>query len=303
MKNYFGIDIGGTAVKWAILNEEFHVVTRGSLPTAFETADELVAVLVDLVRPHLGEVEAVGVSVPGGIYEDDPDGTVHRGGALMYMDGCPLGRRLREELGLPVAVNNDGKCCALGEYAAGALRGVKTGVVLAIGTGIGGGIVIDGRVLRGAHCFAGEFSFLRNDVGPDSDLGLDLFSTGCGWRGLRDMVAAEKGIKSDDSLDGHRIFDWVEAGDPAALRALSRYARAFDATLVNLQCVIDPEVFVISGGISARPELLAAMRAEMPAAVEAYKAFGGIPEPQVKAAELGNDANLAGAVQEAMRLR
>ena len=303
MKNYFGIDIGGTAVKWAILNEEFHVVTRGSLPTAFETADELVAVLVDLVRPHLGEVEAVGVSVPGGIYEDDPDGTVHRGGALMYMDGCPLGRRLREELGLPVAVNNDGKCCALGEYAAGALRGVKTGVVLAIGTGIGGGIVIDGRVLRGAHCFAGEFSFLRNDVGPDSDLGLDLFSTSCGWRGLRDMVAAEKGIKSDDSLDGHRIFEWVEAGDPAALRALSRYARAFDATLVNLQCVIDPEVFVISGGISARPELLAAMRAEMPAAVEAYKVFGGIPEPQVKAAELGNDANLAGAVQEAMRLR
>ncbi len=158
MKNYFGIDIGGTAVKWAILNEEFHIVTRGSLPTAFETADELVAVLADLVRPHLDRVEAVGVSVPGGIYEDDPDGTIHRGGALLYMDGCPLGRRLREELGLPVAVNNDGKCCALGEYAAGALRGTKCGVVLAIGTGIGGGIVIDGRVLRGAHCFAGEFS-------------------------------------------------------------------------------------------------------------------------------------------------
>ena len=302
MKNYFGIDIGGTAVKWAILNEEFHVVTRGSLPTAFETADELVAVLADLVRPHLSEVEAVGVSVPGGIYEDDPDGTIHRGGALLYMDGCPRGRRLREELGLPVAVNNDGKCCALGEYAAGALRGVRTGVVLAIGTGIGGGIVIDGHVLRGAHCFAGEFSFLRNDVRSASDLGLDLFSGACGWMGLRDMVAAEKGIKADDSLDGHRIFEWVEAGDPAALRALSRYARAFDATLLNLQCVIDPEVFVISGGISARPELLAAMRAEMPGVVEAYKAFGGLPVPQVKAAELGNDANLAGAVQEAMRL-
>ncbi len=67
--------------------------------------------------------------------------------------------------------------------------------------------------------------------------------------------------------------------------------------------MIDPEVFVISGGISARPELLAAMRAEMPAVVEAYQVFGGIPTPQVKVAELGNDANLAGAVQEAMRLR
>ena len=123
MQEFFGIDIGGTAVKWAVLTEDYRVVERGSLPTAFESADEVVAVLVDLVRPYVGRVSAVGVSAPGGIYEDDPDGTIHRGGALLYMDGCPLGRRLRDELGLPVAVNNDGKCCALGEYAAGALRG------------------------------------------------------------------------------------------------------------------------------------------------------------------------------------
>ncbi len=302
MKEYFGIDIGGTAVKWAILDEEFHILTRGSLPTAFESADELVAVLTDLVAPYLESIEAVGVSAPGGIYEGDLDGTIHRGGALRYMDGCPLGRLLRERLGVPVAVNNDGKCCALGEYAAGALRGVKTGVVLAVGTGIGGGIVIDGHVLRGAHCFAGEFSFLRNDVRPGTELGCDLFSTVCGWMGLRDMVAAEKGVSDVDALDGHKIFEWVEAGDEAALRGLYRYARAFDATLLNLQCVIDPEVFVIAGGISGHHELIAALRAEMPAVLEAFKPFGGLPEPQVKAAELGNDANLAGAVQEAMRL-
>ncbi len=302
MKEYFGIDIGGTSVKWAILDEEFHILTRGSLPTAFESADELVEVLVDLVTPYLGRIEAVGVSAPGGIYEGDPDGTIHRGGALLYMDGCPLGRLLRERLGVPVAVNNDGKCCALGEYAAGALRGVRCGVVLAVGTGIGGGIVIDGRVLRGAHCFAGEFSFLRNDVRPGVDLDGGVFATTCGWMGLRDMVAAEKGIPADDSLDGHRIFEWIGNGDEAALRALSRYARSFDAVLLNLQCVVDPEVFVIAGGISGRHELIAALRAEMPAVLEAFKPYGGLPEPQVKAAELGNDANLAGAVQEAMRL-
>ncbi len=303
MKEFFGIDIGGTAVKWAVLTEDYRVVERGSLPTAFESADEVVAVLADLARPYAGRVSAVGVSAPGGIYEGDPEGTIHRGGALLYMDGCPLGRRLREELGLPVAVNNDGKCCALGEYAAGALRGVRYGVVLAIGTGIGGGIVLDGRVLRGAHCFAGEFSFLRNDVRPGADLGLvDMFGGTCGWKGLRDMVAAEKGLPADDSIDGRKVFEWVEAGDEAALRGLSRYARAFDATLLNLQCVVDPEVFVIAGGISGRHELIAALRAEMPGVLEAYRSFGGLPEPQVKAAELGNDANLAGAVQEAMRL-
>ena len=303
MKQYFGIDIGGTAVKWAILDEGYRIVTRGSLPTAFETAEEVVAVLVDLVRPYAERVSAVGVSAPGGIYEDDPDGTIHRGGALTYMDGCPLGRLLREELGLPVAVNNDGKCCALGEYAAGALRGTKAGVVLAIGTGIGGGIVLDGRVLRGAHCFAGEFSFIRNDAGPGSDLGMEnIFAMTAGWRALADLVSAEKGLPADAQIDGRQVFEWVEQGDAAALRALDRYALAFDATLMNLQTILDPEVFVIAGGISCHPELIAAMRAQMPRVCEQYKVFGEVPEPQVKAAELGNDANLAGAVLEASRL-
>ncbi len=92
------------------------------------------------------------------------------------------------------------------------------------------------------------------------------------------------------------------AGDKAALRGLDRYALLFDGWLANLQAVIDPEVFVVAGGISCHPELIAAMRAQMPAAIGAFSAFGGMPEPQVKAAEMGNDANLAGAVMEASRL-
>lgn len=149
MQEFFGIDVGGTAVKWAVLGEDFSIRERGSLPTGFTTAEETVSALIGLVEPYRERVNAVGVSAPGGIYEGDVTGTIHRGGALTFMDGCPLGKLMREALGVPVAVNNDGKCCALGEYAAGALRGTRFGVVLAIGTGIGGGIVIDGKVLRG----------------------------------------------------------------------------------------------------------------------------------------------------------
>ena len=302
MKEYFGIDVGGTAVKWAVLGEDFSIRERGSLPTDFATADVAVEALTGLIEPYRDRVSAVGVSAPGGIYEDDADGTIHRGGALTYMDGCPLGKLLRERFDMPVAVNNDGKCCALGEYAAGALRGCRTGVVLAIGTGIGGGIVIDGRVLRGAHGFAGEFSFLRNDVRQPAS-GDRMFSSTGGWRALRDLVVAEKDLPADGTVDGRRVFEWVEAGDEAAKRALDRYARTFDAMLVNLQAVLDPEVFVIAGGISCHPELIDALRDQMPAALEGYEGFlAGIPMPQVKVAELGNDANLYGAVQEAMRL-
>lgn len=302
MQEFFGIDVGGTAVKWAVLGEDFSIRERGSLPTGFTSADETVAALIGLVEPYRDRVSAVGVSAPGGIYEGDPTGTIHRGGALTFMDGCPLGKLMREALGMPVAVNNDGKCCALGEYAAGALRGTRFGVVLAIGTGIGGGIVIDGRVLRGAHCFAGEFSFLRNDVRARGDWDNFFGGTG-GWRTLRDMAVAEKGLPAESPVDGRRVFEWIAGGDKAAQRALDRYARAFDGQLVNLQAVLDPEVFVIAGGISCHPELIDALRAQMPAALEGYEgALAGIPVPQVKVAELGNDANLYGAVQEAMRL-
>ena len=121
MQEFFGIDVGGTAVKWAVLGEDFSIRDRGSLPTGFTTAEETVSALIGLVEPYRMRVSAVGVSAPGGIYEGDVTGTIHRGGALTFMDGCPLGKLMREALGVPVAVNNDGKCCALGEYVAGAL--------------------------------------------------------------------------------------------------------------------------------------------------------------------------------------
>lgn len=134
MQEFFGIDVGGTAVKWAVLGEDFSIRERGSLPTGFTTAEETVSALIGLVEPYRERVNAVGVSAPGGIYEGDVTGTIHRGGALTFMDGCPLGKLMREALGVPVAVNNDGKCCALGEYAAGCPARDAFCVVLAIGT-------------------------------------------------------------------------------------------------------------------------------------------------------------------------
>lgn len=303
-KGYVAIDIGGTSVKWALMDEAGAIAERGQVPTAFTCADELIRALVEVARPFCDRVAGVGVSAPGGIFEDDPDGTIHRGGALLYMDGVPLGRRLREALGVPVVVNNDGKCCALGEYAAGALRGTRCGVVLAIGTGIGGGIVIDGRVLRGAHCFAGEFSFLNNDVSQTPSMER-VFAGTSGWRGLRAMVLAEKGLVEQDApeVDGRVIFEWIAAGDAAARRGLERYCRLFDGWLVNLQAVLDPDVFAIGGGISCHPELIACMDEQMDEVLKGYAGgIAGMPRPRVRAAELGNDANLYGAVYECRRV-
>lgn len=291
----FAVDLGGTNVKWGLI-EGARVLRRGVTPTAFGSADELIGAIAD-VAEGLGPdaFEGIGVSVPGSVSEEDPSGTVSRGGALPYLDGCPLGQLLAERLGVPAFVGNDGKSCALGEYEYGALRGSRVGVVLAVGTGIGGGIVIEGRVLHGAHCFAGEFSFLSNDVNGPFGLGGVFGSTG-GWMGLRDLVLEEKGIADATGVDGHMIFEWIDAGDEAARRGLARYARAFDRWLMNLQAVLDPDVFAIAGGISARPALIRVLRDEMPAEVAHYGRLTPLlPHPNVVAAELGNDANLFGA--------
>lgn len=302
MSNYFGIDIGGTNVKWALMDENLKKLESGSITTNFTNADDCVAALIKLVEPYAADIAGIGVSAPGGIYEDDADGTIHRGGALPYMDGCPLGKLLRERFGVPVAVNNDGKCCALGEYAAGALRGKKYGVVVAIGTGIGGGIVINGQVLRGAHCFAGEFSFLTGGV-IDNPLA-SSFALTCGWMALRALVAKEKGLSEEETaeLDGRKIFDMIDAGDEAAKRGLYTYARQLDTWLLDIQATIDPEVIAIAGGISCRDALFDALEDCLDEALAPLMVYGGAPRPTIVRAELGNDANLYGAVQEAMSL-
>lgn len=311
MRQLFGIDIGGTSVKWAIVNENYEFGDRGSIPTAFVSADQLVDALAALVGPYRGQVVGVGISAPGGIfgYEVDPDGTIHRGGALPYMDGFPLGRALRERLGLPVTVVNDGKSCALGEYAAGALRGVDVGCVAVIGTGIGGGIVVDGRVLTGAGGFAGEFSFLSNNVSEPLDH-RDTFATLSGWHGLQNLVAVELGISVEaelEALDGRRIFELLEHGSASEVAAVQRgldaYAELFDRVLVNLQCVIDPAVFAIGGGISCHPALFEALDRKMDDVMAHYTGFlKDMPRPHVVPAQLGNDANIYGAVATCLQV-
>ena len=303
MDRYFGIDIGGTEIKWALVTEEYLIEERGSIPTAFSSQEEVVEACAQLIEPYKTQVVGIGVSAPGGFVEGDTDGVIHRGGALTYMDGCPLGKILRERFGMPCAVGNDGKLGALGEYAAGALKGTRVGVLIGIGTGIAGGIIINGRVLQGAHGFAAELSFPNNNLHNVWNP-MDMFATTAGWKALRDRVLAEKGMEKDSSIDGRKIFEWIDAGDEAAQRGLDAYALEFDNWLVNLQAIIDPDAFAISGGISANPHLTEAMENQLDTALaQLVQVFGnGFPRPVIRRAQLGNDANIYGAVYAVRQL-
>ncbi len=286
--NFFSFDVGGTEIKWAVMKHDYQISDRGSLSTPQTTAGELLDALSSLAGG--GVYAGIGVSVPGYI-SDGAAGVVKGGGHLRYLDGFPLGSALSERLGTPVYVENDGKCCAIGEYEFGALRGSHIGVVLNIGTGIGGGIVIDGTVLKGRHAFAGEFSFILTG----SEKGASTFGREGGWQnGLMRRIAEEKRLPDGANMSGFEMFELINSGDPPALRALESYAGVLSAQIYNLQAIIDPDVFAIGGGIGCEPALIDAVR------LGVRKIIGDnpmkVPVPNIVPAATGKEANLLGAV-------
>ena len=249
MQEFFGIDVGGTAVKWAVLGEDFSIRERGSLPTGFTTAEETVSALIGLVEPYRERVSAVGVSAPGGIYEGDVTGTIHRGGALTFMDGCPLGKLMREALGVPVAVNNDGKCCALGEYAAGALRGTRFGVVLAIGTGIGGGLVIDGKMVHGlVHPEAGHLLLQRHPK--------DTYAGKCPYH-----ANCLEGLASGPAVEARWGRPAKELADREDVWEMEAFYLA--EAVANYVLTYSPQKIVLWGGIMHQSQLFSMVRTKV----------------------------------------
>ena len=305
--DYLGIDIGGTQTKWAVVAPDNTVTMRGSVPTDFRTTEDEMVRLDGIVAPLEGQIGGIGVSVPGTVLDSDADGTIRGGGYLVFNDGFALGRALRERYRLPTLVENDGKACALGEYVAGALRGCRVGVVVVIGTGIGGGIVINGEVLRGAHGSAGEFSYINSGRGSAIQFG-DFFAAQGSWLSLKKLVLEGmslidgSGAPLDTALDletvdGKRVFEWINAGEEGALAGLDRYASELCLRIFSLQAILDPDVFAIGGGISAQPALISALQSKMTQLVDEIP-FKQIQTPRIVRAENGNDSNLLGVVYE-----
>lgn len=292
-KNYLAIDIGGTSIKYAIVSSEYRIIGKGKSSTPYDGADALVNTLTDITKPYLGDICAIGISLPGTV-TGDADGTVYRGGSLRYMDQVPLGKLMREATGLPCTVENDGKCCALGEYATGALKGSALGVVMALGTGVGGGTIMNGRVLRGVHDFAGEFSFLIDEPDKLPDFGA-LLGFGCGAAGLKKAVLVARGLPEDTELDGETIFDMANEEDQPTLNGIRTFCRRLALQAINLQSILDPDVIALGGGISSQPLLLKLVREELTALLEPMRPFQ-IPTPNLVLCQNGNDANLLGAI-------
>ena len=296
-----GIDVGGTKCLAVALHEgEVVAERRRATPPGGELVDALAALAREVADGNLGRL---GVGLPGLV---DPSGVLRFAPNLPGAGGRAVGEELKSRLGVDVRVDNDATCAAWGEHRLGAARGHDDVVLVTLGTGIGGGIVAGGLLVRGTHGFAGEVGHMVVDPdGPPCTCGRrGCWETLASGRALdrlaRQAVEAGRGeavveLAGGDvsAVKGAHVTQAATAGDAHAVELLETLARWVALGLANLAMVLDPAVFVVGGGLVRAGELLLGpVRRELGSALPGA---GNRPVVDVVAAELGERAGAVGA--------
>lgn len=284
------IDIGGTFIKYACMDEEMRFLSRGKIPTPQENREQLIDAIGRLYDES-PEAEGIAISMPGII--DVENGYCVMGGALRYNDDFYFRRRLYERCPVKIHMENDAKCAAMAEASAGSLKDVSDGFVLIFGTMIGGGYIKNHKLHKGRHFSAGEVSYITT-VRDDMANADTVWGNRCGTPRLCAMYAEKKGFLAEE-VDGVRVFEAVNAGDEEAMSCLQAFTKEIAVQLFNLQNVLDPERFAIGGGISAQPVFIDCIRNHLKA-LYADCPYN-VPHAEVVRCRFRNDANLIGAVQ------
>jgi glucokinase len=309
-----GIDVGGTKIAAGVVDADGTIGARAHRDTPADSVDGIAAAICDAAAELMAgnDVEAVGIGAAGFVSSDRS--TVLFAPNLAWRDE-PLGARVAEKLQIPVVVENDANAAAWGEFAFGAAKDVEHMLCLTIGTGIGGGVVIAGELLRGAYGVAAELGHMRVVPGGHR--------CGCGARGCLEQYASGRalvregraqaeagslaamqmlsvcGISDPAELTGPMITDAAAAGDPCAVELLEDLGRWLGEGLASLATMFDPTTIVIGGGVSAAKDLL--MKSAQVAFERNLPAKANRPHPSFGLAELGNDAGLIGAADLARR--
>ncbi|MDE7266404.1 MAG: ROK family glucokinase [Lachnospiraceae bacterium] len=311
MKKYcFGVDVGGTTVKLGLFTPEGEVVEKWEIPTRTENGGS--AILPDVAASVIEKMKereiakeaviGVGVGVPGPV---DDNGIVYKavnlGWGVMNISG-----ELEKRLGVTVKAGNDATVAALGEMWCGGGKGCKDVVLATLGTGVGGGIIVNGKVVTGSKGAGGEIGHMH--IVDDEEE-----SCNCGNHGCLEQYASATGIvrlakrrlaasndasvlrtsQEKNELSAKAVFDAVKDGDKVACEIAEEFGRYLGKGLAMIAAVVNPEVFVLGGGVSKAGEILCDYVSKY---YDKY-AFHGCKNAGFKLATLGNDAGIYGAAK------
>lgn len=308
MKKYvFGVDIGGTTVKLGFFTAEGELLDKWEIPTRKEEGGKYI--LPDIsksIEDKLAErdveksdVAGVGIGVPGPVKDD---GTVLRcvnlGWGVFNVE-----EEIQELLGLPAKVGNDANMASLGEMWQGGGKGYTSIVTVTLGTGVGGGIIINGKMLSGNNGAGGEIGHICVNAAETE-------VCGCGKKGCLEQYASATGItrmaehvmnntdrpsklRTVQCISAKEIFDAAKQGDDLALELVEEHGRILGKALATIACVCDPEAFVIGGGVSKAGDILLETTEKY---YQEY-VFHACKNTKFVLATLGNDAGIYGCAE------
>lgn len=311
MKYYIGIDLGGTFVKAGVVDENYQIVAKAMVPSADAVGDpELVADrMVQCAREALekagltmDDADSIGVGTPGSV--EPETGSIVYANNLKFRN-TPLRKYMEERTGKKIYVENDANVAAYGEVLAGAAKGYKDAIVVTLGTGVGGGIIIDGKIYAGFNHFGGE---LGHEV-----IVYNGRQCTCGRKGCLEAYASATGLinmtkeameahkdsrmwevsRTLDEVNGKTAFDAMRLGDAAGKAVVDEYIGYLGCGLSNFVNVFQPEILLLGGGICKEGENLLAPLREI-IARESY-GIAGYAATKLGTCALGNDAGTIGA--------
>ena len=311
MKRKIGIDLGGTNISIGIISEKAEILSKFSVPVKKpSTAEDIIGdialgifSLLNQAALNSSDIDLIGVGIPG-IADFDAGVVIYT--PNLNMRNLQIKEILKNKTGISVKINNDANCAALGEALAGAAKGVKNAILLTLGTGIGSGIIIDGKIYSGCNSAAGELGH--------SVIVVDGRKCGCGRNGCFEAYASATALIKDavdtlsdypgsqiikacegqiDSIDGKMIFEAAKIGDTCAKIVIDRYIKYLGEGIITVVNIFRPEKIILGGGIANSGDLLID-------SVNEYikdKCMGGenVPVPPIVKAALGNDAGVIGA--------
>ena len=307
---YIGLDVGGTTFKAGVVTEDGRIVHKDAMPIGIERPyQEIIADMAALCKKvaadagiEMSEIKSIGVGVPG--LFDNKTGMIPFCTNLGWHD-IPFVAEMKKHLDTPVYGDNDATVAGLAESVAGVSAGIRDCVFLTLGTGVGGGIIIDGKPYSGAHGCGSEIGHMMIKMGGELCT--------CGNYGCFERYASATAIIREarkaivehpessmlaacggdpEKLNAKIVIDAARAGDEAAKAVFGGYVQALAVGIINIINMLDPEVIVLGGGVSAAGEfLLNAVRE----AVKPMVFFKTMPYARIELAQLGNDAGIIGA--------
>ena len=306
-----GVDLGGTNIATGVLNENNEIIGRGKVktraprpaPEIFDSIKESVEIAIKDAGISIDDVQSIGIGTPGSV--NKATGAIEFSNNLQF-NNVPAKEMLEARLKKPVYLENDANCAALGEAVAGCGNGVKDFVAVTLGTGVGSGIIIDGKIIRGSNYCGGEMGHMVINV--------DGIPCNCGRKGcwekyasatalVSQAVEAMQGNKASllwqtcdgdlNKVEGKTIFEALDMGDETAKTVVDRYLYYVSIGLANVINALQPESVCIGGGISGQGEKILKPIRDMVKA-ERYSVYAD-KQANILPAALGNDAGIIGA--------